>query len=79
MHDLVGAIRVCQQNGRQEVLAGDFDRVALSSTNEMVGWVELVVCGCVICIGGECWVGDQGEALFLVGFDHGQEFGKCDV
>lgn len=79
MHDLVRAIRVRQQNRREEVFAGDFDRMALGGTNEMVRWVEWIVRRWVVCISSKSWVGDEGEALFLVGFDHGQKFGECDV
>ena len=79
MHDLVGAIRVRQQNRCEEVFASDFDRMALSGTNKMVRRVQRIVRGCVICIGDECWVWDKSEALFLVGFDHRQKFGECDV
>lgn len=44
----------------------------------MVRWIERVMLSWVVWISAELWSRDQGEALFVVAFHHGQKFRECD-
>lgn len=48
MHDLVGAVRVCELDGREEVFAGDWEGVTLGGANAVVRRVERVMWRCVV-------------------------------